>query len=505
MHALAQTAPARTWSPYQLAIFDFVKADRNEILSKYQGKGNAIIEAVAGSGKSTTVESSVKCIPFGKSHIVLAFNKAIANEMKSRGINGRTFHSLTFQPVLRHKRASDVEQNKLRMLVEENLTGTDLRLYGSFINRLVSLGRNAGIGCLELDTPDNWMALVDHHDLELDNEAAKIERAIELASELLQWCYESPLVDFDDMLYLAVRDGLSLPKFDFVFVDEAQDTNAIQRAILRKIMHTGTRLIAVGDPAQAIYGFRGADSDSLKLLSDEFNCTHLPLTVTYRCPTAIVTYAQQWVSHIQAAPNAAEGKVSSLGSLWKSATFVSGDLVVCRTTKPLVSMAYALIKDKVPARILGKKIGEGLASLVKKMNAKGIDHLVEKLRAYTRREVEKCVARMQDTKAEQIQDKTDCVMCIVDALLETDRTVPALLNAIDDLFSDVGAAVTLATIHKAKGLEAERVFWLNRSMCPSPRARQPWQVQQEENLCYVAATRAKAELVLIEEKEKVTA
>ncbi|HEY3473413.1 MAG TPA: ATP-binding domain-containing protein, partial [Anaerolineales bacterium] len=59
-----------------------------------------------------------------------------------------------------------------------------------------------------------------------------------------------------------------------------------------------------------------------------------------------------------------------------------------------------------------------------------------------------------------------------------------------------------STIHKAKGLEADKVFWLNSSKCPSPWARQPWQLQQEYNLCYVATTRAKTTLVLIEEKQE---
>jgi superfamily I DNA/RNA helicase len=79
--------------------------------------------------------------------------------------------------------------------------------------------------------------------------------------------------------------------------------------------------------------------------------------------------------------------------------------------------------------------------------------------------------------------------------------VPALLTLIDDLFSNKSNAVILATIHKAKGLEADTVFWLNYDYV-SKWARQPWQKQQEVNLQYVAATRAKNELFLIREKAK---
>lgn len=478
----------RTWSNYQQAIFSFVAT----------GTGNAIVEAVAGSGKTTTIVEALRRVR--GSSVFLAFNKSIAEELKARGVNARTFHSLTYGPVTRHRKARNVEPNKLRLLCDDRLTGEDARLYGSFVTRLVSIGRQQGIGALVEDTPQAWAELAEHHDIELEHDAASYSTALGLASKLLQWSNESQWVDFDDLLYLAVRDGVALPKFDFVFVDEAQDTNAIQRAILRKIMHAGTRLVAVGDPAQAIYGFRGADSDALDLIASEFDAVRLPLTVSYRCPQAVVRYAQQWVQHIQPAPTAPEGTVRDVGTQWKPEDLQAGDLVVCRTTRPLVSVAYACLRARVPARIMGKDIGQGLVALVNKMRAKGVDHLVAKLGEYTEREVEKAVAKKQEAKAEALRDKCDTVLFLVDTLPETDRTVPALLRVIDSLFSGApGAGVTLATIHKAKGLEAERVYWLNRNACPSKWARQPWQQQQERNLCYVATTRAKAELVLIEE------
>lgn len=478
----------RTWSPYQQAIFNFVAT----------GTGNAIVEAVAGSGKTTTIVEALRRVR-GNS-VFLAFNKSIAEELKARGVNARTFHSLTYSPVMRYKGARNVEQNKLRLILDARLPGDEARLYSGFVTRLVSIGRQQGIGALVEDTPAAWDALAQHHDLELESERANYAEALQLASKLLQWSNESQWVDFDDLLYLAVRDGVTLPKFDFVFVDEAQDTNAIQRALLRKVMHEHSRLVAVGDPAQAIYGFRGADSDAMDLLAAEFHAQRLPLTVSYRCPQQVVAYARQWVQHIEPAPTAPEGTVRELGTQWQVTDLQPRDMVVCRTTRPLVGVAYACLRARVPAHIMGKDIGQGLATLVNKMRAKGVEHLATKLQEYTEREVEKAVARMQEAKAEALRDKCDTLLFLIDSLPETDRTVPALLRLLDTLFSaSPSAGVTLATIHKAKGLEAERVWWLNRSACPSKWARQPWQQQQERNLCYVATTRAKAELVLIEE------
>lgn len=479
----------RIWSAYQQAIFAFIE---NET-------GNAVVEAVAGSGKSTTIVEGMSRIPSSKSAIFLAFNKAIAEDLKAKGVNARTFHSLTYSPVTRAKNTRNIEGKKLQLLIDQKLSGDDAFLYGNFIARLVGLGRQSGIGCLIADTQQAWLDLVQWHDLDLDSDKAELGRALDLASQLLNWSNADTRVDFDDLLYLAVKDGLALPTFDYVFVDEAQDTNAIQRALLRKIMHQGTRIIAVGDPSQAIYGFRGADSESLNMIAEEFNCKRLPLTVSYRCPVAVVEYARHWVSNIEAATDALQGEVLSLGTKWTTGDFTTGDLVVCRTTKPLISLCYKFLKVRVPARIMGREIGAGLKSLVGKLNAKGIENLVVKLNAWADRESEKAVAKKQEAKVEAINDKADALLCLIDGMAETNRTVPALLNIIDEMFSDTVGAITLATIHKAKGLEANRVLWLNSSQCPAKWAKTEWQQQQENNLCYVAVTRAKQTLVLIEE------
>ena len=483
------TQPARVWSPHQQHIFDFVQ----------HGTGNAIVKAVAGSGKTTTIVEALARVR-GTS-LFLAFNKAIAEELKRRGVNARTFHSLTYNPVARHRKVKDANPDALRDTLRENVPAPTVAMYGSFVTRLVSLGKQVGIGCLVPDEPGIWHALVAHHDLDLEEEAGDMNYAVELARQLLEWSYRAPRMDFDDMLYIAVRDGLVLPKYDIVFVDEAQDTNAIQRAILRKVMHDDTRIIAVGDPAQAIYGFRGADSESMALIARDFDCTELPLTVTYRCPLAVVTQAQRWVADIQPAPGAPQGDVQAFDRI-DARKFEPDDLVVCRTTKPLVSLAYHMLRARVGVRIMGREIGQVLKSLVNKMQARDLARLVEKLGTYTEREVEKAKARDNAAKAEAIQDKTDCVLCLVEGLPENERTIPSLLRTIDALFADVRGVTTLATIHKAKGLEARRVWWLNSAACPAKWARQEWQQQQERNLCYVAITRAKSSLYFIEDGSK---
>lgn len=294
---------------------------------------------------------------------------------------------------------------------------------------------------------------------------------------------------------------MRVSKFNLIFGDEAQDTNAIQRAILRKMIGKTTRVIAVGDPAQAIYGFRGADSNSMNRIAKEFNCVTLPLTVSYRCPQSVVLHAQQWVNHIECAPDAPMGEVQRLQTSWSPDQFKAGDMIVCRTTAPLIALGYKLLTQRKPFYIMGREIGSNLKALVTKQKAKGIDALQEKLAAWNSREVEKAIAKDDESKAQAISDKYQALCHLIDSLNENNRTIPALIKIIDDLFAEKQNATILCTIHKAKGLESENVYWLNSSQCPSKWAR-GWQKQQEINLCYVATTRAKSKLILIEEPKK---
>lgn len=477
---------SKVWSSLQEAIFNKIE----------RGEGNVFVNAVAGSGKTTTiVEATNRC--GNRTRIFLAFNKAIADELRARGVFAKTFHALCITPVSRFKGAKDVDTRKMVRLTKA--MGVPYH-YGSFVRKLVGLGKQAGVGCPGMATNEKrtWMRIISHHNLELDSEFATIEQAVAYAEDLLDESNRDPGYDFDDMLYLVVKENLQLDKFDFIFVDEAQDTNALQREILRKMMHDGTRLVAVGDPAQSIYGFRGADSTAIEVLCEEFECETLPLSVTYRCDRAIVQYAQQWVPDIQAREGAEQGVVKSLDS-WDLDMFESTDLILCRTSKGLLSLGLRMIKNQIPVQILGKEIGEGLRSLIKRMDTQDLDILSQRLVEWRDREMTKSLKDEDENAAQNIQDKADAILAMIDGMPEGQRTMVHLNSAIDYMFDPKQTAVRLATIHKAKGLEAPRVFWLNRKMCPSKWAKSTWQKQQELNLCYVATTRAKHELYMIED------
>lgn len=496
-------------SPYQQAIFDFVTLDQ----------GSAVVIAVAGSGKTTTILNALPLIPRDQSVQLFAFNKSIADKLKAeiaplglRNVFASTFHSVGYQAVCRYLGLKNVntQSNKLRTLCRAKLSWRDRSQYESFICRLVGLAKGEGLGALFPDTRPAWQALIDHHDLSLDTKEADEGTAIDLARDLLIWSREAAeqdfLIDFDDQLYLPIFWGLQLPQYDWVLVDEAQDTNPVRREFLTRSLRAGGRLIAVGDPRQAIYGFTGASHDAIDLIRANWNATELPLSVCYRCPTAVVEKAQEIVDYIEPAPNAPAGVVRSSTVRTVLPELGPEDAVLCRNTAPLVDLAYFCIGQGIGCQILGRDIGKGLQSLVDRMKAFDINDLEQKLSNYSLREGAKLRAKDQEARAEALSDRVSCLNTIIDHLPEPERGLDGLRMALERLFGDQEGSsgpnrlLTLSTVHKAKGREWRKVAILAPELMPARWAKQPWQQAQEKNLQYVAWTRATEELIFLEGK-----
>ncbi len=490
-------------SKYQQAIYDFIE----------HGSGSAVIEAVAGSGKTTTIVESLKLIPPSEKILFLAFNSAIAKELQTRvpsHVRAKTFHSQGFGAFNYSSPTSvkDVEKDKT-WLILDRLFEKDRNKrteYGLFVKKLVGFAKGEGVGFLIPDEQETWRGLIEHHDLQLDS--GSFDEAIKIAQFVL-WVSigvsEYGIIDFDDMIYMPLLNNCSFFRHDYVFVDEAQDTNAVQLEMIERMVKPYGRVIAVGDPHQAIYGFRGADSAAMSNIQERFQATQLPLSVSYRCPVAIVNAAKRIVPHIESAEGACQGKVHDFeDEMPELEFFEADDVILCRNTRPLVALAYKLIRSKIGCRILGKEIGKGLIALIKKMKASGVDRLEEKLKIYRDREIEKYLKDGKGDRAEALDDKIHCVLTVIKNLPETRRTVPALIEDIEQLLDDGKKNVlTLCTVHKSKGLEWNRVFILGRyKYMPSKWVKKDWQIRQEQNLIYVAYTRAKQELYFLPDNDQ---
>ncbi len=480
-------------SRYQQAIFDFV-ADPQA--------GNAIIEAVAGSGKSTTIVKALEMIPDSQRVLFLAFNRSFADELKSRvpaHVEARTLNSLGYGACMSALRPirPQIDGSKCRKIARDALPDAADSFQGQVL-KLVSLCKAHGIApadknCRPLaDATDEALEeLVETYDIDIPSDAD--------ARLIYEWAREvlaannriTHILDYDDQLYMPVVFGWPLYKFDFVMVDEAQDLSLVQRALVKKALKPGGRLVAVGDSCQSIYAFRGADSRSMEMIRKDFNCHKLPLSISYRCPKAVVAEAKRFVPHIEAAETARDGIVDTLAT-YGPKSLDDADLIVCRNTAPLVKLAYKLMAARKSCHIMGKDLGEGLKALIKRLRAKDLGKLLVKLFEWETRETEKALAADKPEAASRAQDKADVIRFLAGQVDSKD----AMMTLIDRLFA--GGGVTLATVHKAKGLEAQRVFILDSFLMPSKYARSAEALQQEHNLIYVAVTRAKNELIYID-------
>lgn len=486
------------FSTMQTAIFDWVKAHLS-------GAAALIVEAVAGSGKTTTIVEAAKLIPPSDSAVFLAFNKAIAQELAKRlpsHVEACTLNALGWR-ILRQRlnlRFDAVDRNKTRDLIYRNLPdeAQDVRYeLASLIAKakahgMVPRGFETHPGTYE-SSHDEWHALmlrygIDHGDAEFSNFVTWAESILDLGIR------QTRVVDFDDQLYLPVVLGLSAEQRDWVIIDEAQDVSHVQRALLRKVLKRDGRLIAVGDSHQAIYGFRGADSESLRSIEREFSAERLPLSMTYRCPRKVVEVAQGIVPEITCPDNAPEGSVETAKE-WSVNDWTDSDLVVCRMTAPLIELAYRAIGQGVPARVMGRDLGKGLVALVAKVAGRTneIERFAERLDAWREREIRR--AGDDEDAQSRIEDRVRCVDCVLRA--SGAESVRELKAAIESIFTDSRSGVTLATVHKAKGLEAQRVFILQPELMPCPWARDEWQIVQEYNIKYVAVTRALEALIYL--------
>lgn len=191
---------------------------------------------------------------------------------------------------------------------------------------------------------------------------------------------------------------------------------------------------------------------------------------------------------------ASDGLVRHSGANWVPRELPRGSAILCRNTAPLVTTAFRLLRGGVPCNILGKNIGTGLEKLTLSLSANSVPDLIDKLDNYERAQRSKLLAKHKFTSVDALADRCECLRIIARAV----TTIDDLIKKIGELFSAAPTnAITLATIHKAKGLEWNHVFLLNRELIPSQHATSDWQLRQENNLLYVAVTRARETLTYI--------
>ena len=503
------------YSDYQLDIFDAVE----------NGDDNIAINAVAGSGKTTTIVAACKRLNESERDVIfLAFNKLIVEELKDK-LKGyayvSTLHAFGFNVLKRmynhpeYKMYVKVDDWKYHKYVRENVYSlsriitpdTDAAKVFGFACNVAKLYALARVNLIQYSEDDLYdlRNLCDEHNL------LTLFDEVEVCNLMLADAYKMPqdlTIDFTDMIVLPLFHKENIPSYKYVFIDECQDLNKAQRELMLCAAKHG-RFIAVGDRNQAINGFAGADCSSFDKIAEQPNTIELPLSVNYRCGTNMIRLAQAIVPHIQPHKGAIKGEIYHVKELTKS-LFQENDMVLCRTSAPLVGLCMKLIESGITAVVKGKDIAQDLKNLIENANTRNIKEVLN----YLEEEKQKCINIIkEERKCDETTAKNaakyinleDRCKCIENICMYSIKDTTQLKSYINKMFTDekIDNAVTLSTAHKSKGLEANRVLILLPDKLPLKYPHQQrWQEVQELNLKYVALTRARKELIFVDLTEQ---
>lgn len=494
---------------------------------------NLSINAGAGTGKTTTIVEGSRVALGGKSpfkpseqqaaiwdHLsrllspktscrFVAFNKSIATELASRlpaSIPASTMHSFGLSSLTKHLGRAKIEGGKVRYLLQDHFQ-VNPKKDADFLGPMTSLVSLTKVTLTDPSDREEVLDLIQHYGVDLNGNTT---RALTLLPQVIDYCRDNTsVIDFDDMVWLPVVHDLPLEKSDVLLVDERQDLNRVQQEL---VLRSGNRVVGVGDPRQAIYGFAGADANAFVRLNEQMalregGLVEMPLLQTRRCPRLVVKAVSHLAPGFEALPEAPEGEIyndvpwdvlTGTGKYRGLGRITPGDMVLCRTNAPLVSLCYSYLRKDIPATIQGRSIGAGLIALIKKSKQASIAGLMTWLTKYESAEIERLSARKRGVESAlaALEDKINCLV----TLTEGQDTLDEVIRRIETLFQDAkapGSRVLLSSIHKAKGLEADRVWIARPELLPGPWAKQEWELEQERNLEYVAKTRTKNILALV--------
>jgi DNA helicase-2/ATP-dependent DNA helicase PcrA len=473
-------------SKYQTDYFDAVRNTGTNIQ----------LDARAGSGKTFTLVRAVSYLP---DSLVLAFGRVnkeeLAEKCRSTSAKVSTFNGLGHGLFFKNNRSAELDARKVYRHTAEILgTGNELlKEHGYAITRAVSLMKNNAWGIYQ--GPKETFAIEDISELidsyGLDVPSDNLPQISSIVNNVWhRQAKDYSTFDYDDQLWVPVSMGWPFRYYANVLVDEDQDLSPIQHIMLEQLASTGSRILGVGDDRQAIYGFRGALTDSVELLRKKFSMTSMPLPICYRCPQAVIREAQAYVPDIQARPDAPEGSVIRQWEIFgKDPEFFGPEeLVISRTNAPLFKAILRYVRAKRPCRVETNFL-EQFQGFVRGFKCETTAELRPKLDAWRLKEIEAAEKKGFKGKIAQIEDKYETSMLLANEF----KRVYEMLSCVE-MLSKSPFGTRFSTVHKAKGTEAEDVYILRPDLMPSPFANTKEQMAQEMNLLYVAITRAKSRL-----------
>lgn len=471
----------------QVAIIEFAIAHPERCM---------LINALAGSAKTSTLRFLAKYMPVIPT-LSVAFNKRIVEELKKvlpANIVPSTVNSVGHRAwgsqigkklVLDTKKNGDIIKSFMDTMKQKEKNEV-WDVFGDLV-KTISKAKLSGyvpassMASRSLLTQDEFF-----ESLEEEFDGWFIDLVDRALAESIKRA-SGGLIDFDDQIYMPTLFGGVFPQFPRIFVDEAQDLSAINHAMIDKLMGPQTQLIAVGDPWQSIYAFRGAVTASMSRLKERYAMHELTLSVSFRCPIQVILKAHSRVPHMRWPDWAKEGVVETLDS-WDAKCIPDHSAIICRNNAPLLSCALALLRAGRGVHLVGTDLGPQLIKALKKFGDESMPQpgVMDAIDEWER-------DRMRKGRNEAvIADKAECLRVFA----AFGPTLGAAIAYAEHIFAAKGP-IQLMSGHKSKGLEFDVVYHLDPQRIPSPYAKEGEALEQELNVRYVIETRPKRELYLV--------
>jgi len=467
--------------------------EQEAILTAYRETDkNLMLRARAGCGKSATLKLIDRATKSSVPALMICFNKSIATEAKDSN-EFRSTTSIRTMNSIGHGIWADACGTKLKLDPQKILTiyraiANDAdRSERSHLWTLYDAVRNGvdmarSIGYIPSKHAKASKSLCAFHDVARrmdETPAAEVHGLVDrVLIESIRLAYEG-VIDFNDQVYMPALFGGVFPRFPLVLIDEYQDLSPINRAIVAKLCKH-SRQIGVGDEAQAIYEFRGADSNAMSKAIEEFDMSVLPLSTSFRCPEAITANVHWHVPDIRS--NSLGGKVETV----ENYTIAPGSAVICRYNAPLLSLAMELLAAGRRVDVAGVDIGARVIKLLSKLGDESMTQ------AQTMRAINEWEAERESLDSKSARDTAACMRVFV----RHGKTLAGAIAYARHLFDSTSAdsEIRFLSGHRAKGMEFNHVYHLNSSRIGSSG--------QEPNIHYVIDTRPRERLTYIETGDK---
>jgi DNA helicase-2/ATP-dependent DNA helicase PcrA len=491
--------PVKTFTPTdeQQAIYDWTTA-------KFLGNSRSlIVEACAGSGKTFTIEQAIKLLKAQNERdiIYLVFNAKNREEAQGKGLPAKTTHQHGYAALRKYCKANklgnpQLVDSKTSDICRDLLNGykKEDRLKVGATCQIISMCKNS----LVEPSPDVIDTCLEVKSILLPPKFNKIAFYKFVQQVWDKVINDFSIIDFDDMLFLPVYHKMPVEKYLWTFADEVQDFNKCQIELLKRTVTKN--LVAVGDRNQSCYAFRGAEAEAMDDIKLAFGADELTLSVTFRVPKAGVQHVNQEYPHIKfnCLDTAKEGSIETMPEEKLLSVVKDNDLVLCRMNAPLVIHVFALLREGRKATIIGRDLSNQLTSMVNRFSGDNeycdVVTLLDRLNQYGMLEVGKLMNRGKEMQAEILRDKIQTIEALADGC----QNAKCVHQRIKQIFTQTkGGGVSFSTVHRAKGLEANRVFVLKPELMPHPAAKKPVEKVQEINLQYIRDSRFIEELYFV--------